>query len=240
MIDGMKLIVITAEHFFKDEALWINQLMGDASEEYPAQDSTLFMHLRKPGSRAEEMELLIAGIDPRFYKQMVLHDHLHLAQKYNLGGVHLNLRNEQQYDSELGTCNAQQGAQTIRALQANQSDADMKSHYWKTCRISRSCHSLEEVVKYKEQCSYVTLSPIFNSISKQGYCAAFTQEELKRAKDLNVVDQKVVALGGIDAENIAQIKELGFGGAAVLGTIWKSRTLDEARMNLKLLVNNYK
>lgn len=225
----MKLIVITAEHFFKDEALWINQLMGDASEEYPAQDGKLFMHLRKPGSRAEEMEQLIAGIDPQFYRQLVLHDHLHLAQKYNLGGVHLNLRNETQH-----------GAQIVRALQTNQSDADMKSHYWKTCRISRSCHSLEEVARYKEQCSYVTLSPIFNSISKQGYCSAFTQEELKRAKDLNIVDQKVVALGGIGLENIAQIKELGFGGAAVLGTIWKSRTLDEACTKLKLLVNECK
>lgn len=213
----MKLIVITAEHFFKEEALWINKLMRDASKEYPAQGSTLFMHLRKPGSRAEEMELLIAGIDPQFYRQLVLHDHLHLAQKYNLGGVHLNSRNEQLYNK-----------------------ADVKDHYWKTCRISRSCHSLEEVARYKEQCSYVTLSPIFNSISKQGYCAAFTQEELKRAKDLNIVDQKVVALGGIGLDNIAQIKELGFGGAAVLGTIWKSRTLDEACTKLKLLVNECK
>ena len=38
-----------------------------------------------------------------------------------------------------------------------------------TGHISRSCHSLEEVVKYKATCDYVFLSPIYDSISKEGY-----------------------------------------------------------------------
>lgn len=253
----MKLIVITAEHFFKEEALWINELMAQAYGREPAQGfqgygltgaqeethlqggCTMLLHLRKPNSRKEEMEQLIEEIDNRFYSRLVLHDHLHLANKYKLGGVHLNSRNEQQYNGMV-TCRALKGAQTIHALPTTPANADEESRYWKNCRVSRSCHSLEEVARYKEWCSYVTLSPVFNSISKQGYNAAFSQEELVRAKDLNIIDEKVVALGGIGPENIAQIKELGFGGAAVLGAIWKSRTLDEARMNLELLVKNSK
>lgn len=239
----MKLIVITAEHFFKDEALWINGLMAHAYGREPVQDEahlqggcTLLLHLRKPNSSKEEMEQLIGEIDKRFYGRLVLHDHLHLAKKYNLGGVHLNSRNERQYD-EYVTCKALQGEQAIHALPTPQANAYEESLYWKNCRVSRSCHSLDEVARSKERCSYVTLSPIFNSISKQGYNAAFSQEELVRARELKIIDQKVVALGGIGQENIARIRELGFGGAAVLGTIWKSLTLDEACMKLELLLS---
>ena len=35
-----------------------------------------------------------------------------------------------------------------------------------------------------------------------------------------VIDRKVMALGGIDLDNIAQVKDLGFGGAVILGDIW--------------------
>ena len=38
--------------------------------------------------------------------------------------------------------------------------------------VSRSCHSLEEVKRYKDACDYVFLSPIFDSVSKQGYASA--------------------------------------------------------------------
>ena len=46
---------------------------------------------------------------------------------------------------------------------------------------SASCHSIEEAEERKKTCDYVFLSPIFDSISKQGYAAAFTKEELAEA-----------------------------------------------------------
>ena len=49
--------------------------------------------------------------------------------------------------------------------------------------VSRSCHSLEEISRYKGECDYLTLSPIFNSISKQGYMAAFGPGQLAAARD---------------------------------------------------------
>ena len=39
--------------------------------------------------------------------------------------------------------------------------------------VSRSCHSLSEVAQYKAEVDYLFLSPIFDSISKTGYQAAF-------------------------------------------------------------------
>lgn len=86
--------------------------------------------------------------------------------------------------------------------------------------ISCSCHSLEEVEQNKPQKNYVFLSPIFDSISKEGYGAAFSPEVLRDAASQHLIDDKVVALGGIDASHINALKEWHFGGAAFLGDIW--------------------
>ena len=87
--------------------------------------------------------------------------------------------------------------------------------------VSRSCHSLEEISRYKGVCDYLTLSPIFNSISKQGYMAAFGPGQLAAARDSGLIDRRVIALGGVTLENIPRVKELGFGGVAILGDVWQ-------------------
>ena len=87
--------------------------------------------------------------------------------------------------------------------------------------ISCSCHTLGEVKKQKDSKDYVFLSPIFDSISKVGYHAAFSPTSLKQAAIENIIDEKVIALGGITANNISLVKEWHFGGVAFLGDIWK-------------------
>lgn len=87
--------------------------------------------------------------------------------------------------------------------------------------VSRSCHSLEEISRYKGECDYLTLSPIFNSISKQGYMAAFEPGQLAAARDSGLIDSRVMALGGVTLENIPRVRELGFGGVAILGDVWQ-------------------
>ena len=86
--------------------------------------------------------------------------------------------------------------------------------------ISHSCHSLEEVKEMKRKCDYVFLSPVFDSISKMNYNANYTPEEIKKAHKAGIIDKKVIALGGIDEDNIKQVKNYGFGGAAILGALW--------------------
>lgn len=86
--------------------------------------------------------------------------------------------------------------------------------------ISCSCHSIEEVKRRKGICSYVFMSPVFDSISKSNYNSAYTKEEIASASKSGIIDRKVIALGGINKENLHQIKEFGFGGAALLGDIW--------------------
>ena len=78
--------------------------------------------------------------------------------------------------------------------------------------VSKSFHSLDEL-KDAGQFDYVTLSPVFDSISKQGYRAAFDFDDLK--KELSAVNN-VIALGGITPDKFQLLKSLGFSGAALL------------------------
>ena len=86
--------------------------------------------------------------------------------------------------------------------------------------ISCSCHSIEEVKRRKGICSYVFMSPVFDSISKEGYHASFTPEQIRTASKNNIIDKHVIALGGINENNILQVKDFGFGGCAILGGLW--------------------
>lgn len=85
---------------------------------------------------------------------------------------------------------------------------------------SASCHSLQEVTAQKPQRDYLFLSPIFNSISKVGYAAAFPEELLQEAACQGIIDHQVIALGGITAAHIPLLHQWHFGGAAFLGDIW--------------------
>lgn len=82
---------------------------------------------------------------------------------------------------------------------------------------SCSCHSIKEL-ELTEGMDYMFLSPIFNSISKSGYSAAFDIDSLKLP-----IDRRVVALGGVDGSNIEALAEGEFFSAALLGSIWSDR-----------------
>ncbi|MFV0546908.1 MAG: thiamine phosphate synthase [Bacteroides sp.] len=86
--------------------------------------------------------------------------------------------------------------------------------------ISCSCHTTEEVKSKKHFYDYVFLSPIYDSISKVNHYSMHTPEELRQAQKEKIIDSKVIALGGINADNLLEIKDFGFGGAAVLGDLW--------------------
>lgn len=105
--------------------------------------------------------------------------------------------------------------------------------------ISVSCHTLEEVQEKKPKSDYVFLSPIFDSISKEGYHAAFTPEQIRTAAKSGIIDKHVIALGGIDENNILQVKDYGFGGAAVLGGLW-SKFNPDFDYNYKNLIDYFR
>ena len=40
-------------------------------------------------------------------------------------------------------------------------------------------------------------------------------------KESGLINEKVIALGGIKEDKFEELKEIGFGGAALLGSLWK-------------------
>jgi len=100
--------------------------------------------------------------------------------------------------------------------------------------ISRSCHSLHEVEE-SESMSFVTLSPVFCSISKQGYNPHYDFCNI----NLKHIPTKVIALGGVTLESLPQLINAGFAGAAFLGAVWQK---DDGinRMIKFLLMRNFR
>lgn len=91
--------------------------------------------------------------------------------------------------------------------------------------VSTSCHSLSEVEQLSDTYSYAFLSPIFDSISKVGYNSAFSTNDIANAAERGLINERIIALGGITPQRIAMLDEWGFGGCAVLGAIWKCATI---------------
>ncbi|MBR5983384.1 MAG: thiamine phosphate synthase [Bacteroidales bacterium] len=101
-------------------------------------------------------------------------------------------------------------------------------------RISQSCHSIDEVVQCKDKVDYCFLSPIFDSISKQGYTSKFSLQELKKLSDEKILDEKVCALSGVTFDNIAQLEKIGFSSFAMLSSLWElPRTMFISHHNAK-------
>lgn len=151
-----------------------------------------YFHIRKPSFTEEQMrEYLLKFDNPQVRQRLSLHDYHHLAIELDLGGIHINSRNPL-----------------------------LKEEY-KNKRISVSCHSLEEVKKWKENVDYCFLSPIFDSISKQGYTSKFSSQDLKQGFISGILDDKTVALGGITYDNIESVQDIGFSSFAMLSSLWQ-------------------
>ena len=149
------------------------------------------IHIRKPSATKEAVEALIKQIPQSLYDRLVLHDFHSLAVDYHLHGIHLNSRNPQPLKGWTGS-------------------------------VSISCHTLDELKQcQKASFNYMSLSPIFDSISKVGYKSAFTEEELRKAHHEGIINERVLALGGVTFDNIDKVLKMGFGGGMILGDAWR-------------------
>lgn len=105
--------------------------------------------------------------------------------------------------------------------------------------LSISFHLLEEIEKCDKNFDYGFISPVFDSLSKDGYKSSFNFSELKtylvNRKVLNngAGNGLLIALGGIDEDKIEKVKELGFSGIALLGAIWQSENPVEEFKRIK-------
>ncbi|BBO75105.1 thiamine phosphate synthase [Desulfosarcina widdelii] len=159
------------------------------------QSSAVF-HLRKPGYSHEKLVAYLKRIPGGLHGRIMVHGHPDLIDQFALKGVHF------------AESRRRQDWRTIQSLRQQRPD----------CSISSSFHRIDDITQDAFAFDYIFLSPIFDSISKQDYLAAFDTGALKRF--LSGTGHKVVALGGVDGRRIATAAAMGFWGVAVLGAVW--------------------
>jgi thiamine-phosphate pyrophosphorylase len=179
------LVLIAPEQDISNELILLNQLFEAGLDCF---------HLRKPAKTCEEYCAYIDQIDLKYHTRIVLHSFHELINRYSLKGIHFR-------EQERIACLAVP-SEYFRGL----------SMCGKT--ISSSFHEPEDITKCDFEFDYHLLSPIFNSISKQGYQG--------REFDVTQINKFIVGMGGVSMINLEKFTKLGFKGVGVLGGIWNS------------------
>lgn len=164
------------------------------------------MHIRVPGASLKDIRNLIESLPQKYHQRLWLHGHFELINEFNLGGLHLNSRCPVPPSNYNGP-------------------------------LSRTCHTIEEALDFGQDSRYsrITLSPIFDSVSKPDYHGRFSDYELMEISDMIV---PVIALGGITPERIPELEKLPFKGYAVLGYLHKAKDIEELRERLQKFDDN--
>jgi len=157
------------------------------------QEGLDLLHIRKPKISREEMKNFLYRIDEEVYPQLVLHGYGDLGKDHHISRLHFR--------------------------EADRNAGIYKSHIGKNI-LSTSVHNMETYNALGKEWEYSFFSPVFPSISKKGYGEDSSLiEELKYRTNQEV---KLIALGGINENNICKVFENGADGAALLGAVWNS------------------
>lgn len=151
--------------------------------------------LRKPGWQETDYELLLSQTDPSCYPRLMIAEHAVLCERYGLQGLHFG-----------------------EAARGNITEKDISSYQQMGWSLSTSIHSAETLQVVSNNWNNLLLSPVFNSISKKGYAAAFN-ESFRLNK--NGFKGNVLALGGVNDSTAGKARSMLFDGIALLGAIWE-------------------
>lgn len=165
-----------------------------------------YIHLRKPRFNDEELRHYVDCIPSEHLQKITLGSNFSLFHEYPFGGIHTKSRSE--------------GDITVP----------------RSIRTSKSCHNINEVIRFKDKYDYLFLSPIFNSISKKGYDSNFKNADLIEYSIKGYL-KNVVALGGVTASNISDLLDINFYGVAVLGYLFGEMSISDFRMRLHKLIS---
>lgn len=130
----------------------------------------------------------------------------------------------------------------IAGIQLNARNAWSDFDNFSGCTLS--CHSLEEVKLSVPELDYVTLSPVFDSISKSGYKSShfpsFIDPDISKK-------HRIVALGGIEPRHFEMLANAGYWGASMLGYVWHNplslsfnEIIDEILLHRKTIISSLK
>ena len=62
---------------------------------------------------------------------------------------------------------------------------------------------------------------------------------MSKARDKGIIDDKVIALGGVNYENVRKLNDLGFGGVGIMAAVWQNFDFHLSD-NFKILIDYFK
>ncbi|KFF15239.1 thiamine phosphate synthase [Flavobacterium hydatis] len=151
-------------------------------------------HVRKPSYSLKEMISFVAQINPEFRPQLVLHSHHELVESFKINRIH--------FTEEKRKNNLEFPPKFTNLI------------------LSTSTHSISDFNSLTPEFEYAFLSPVYPSISKENYLPK--TDLFEAIKDRTNTKTKLIALGGINPENIEKSLTNGFDNVALLGTIWNA------------------
>jgi thiamine-phosphate pyrophosphorylase len=196
------LIVISSPAMLPGEAAIMQQLFVEGLE---------LFHLRKPDADEKAVRQLIEAIPAEYHDRIVMHGFFHLMEEYNIHRWHFREEHRLSAERDGSLFKGSSPWQTSQRASPH-SDGDPPKII-----LSTSVHDLQTLQQLPSIFAYAFFSPVFDSISKQQY-KGVTGDDFYLANEQKAVP--VIALGGIDADNISKVTAMNFDGAALLGTIW--------------------
>ncbi|RRC99118.1 thiamine phosphate synthase [Prevotella sp. OH937_COT-195] len=105
-------------------------------------------------------------------------------------------------------------------------------------KFSRTCNTIEQLRDAKKGTEYVFLKNMFGNSSEQEKIQGFTTEQIADARKQGLIDRHVYALGGVNIDNLKEIKQMGFGGVVICGDIWRRFDIHQ-QQDYKDLLNHF-
>lgn len=195
----MKLLLVSNFTDIPDEHLVLNLLFCEGLR---------YFHLRKADYTHRQMATYIERIAEPFRQYVVLHSHFDLIDEYGLRGAHFTKRD------------TYEGFLKSKGKTYSFGDPPYFDH------LSFSLHAIAEIKRMPAMYAYIFLSPIFDSISNQGYNSKFHIHDLKLFLSRKDNRPEIMALGGVNDAVVDKVFETGFDGMALLGYIWTAYERD--------------
>jgi len=184
-----RIIVLSSNHRVKNEARIFTELF---------EEGMTHLHLRKHGYPRHKIEELLNKIPEKYHKQIILHSHLELARKFDIGGIHVTRKKRKDWWFYLTTISKYKKKEGFI--------------------LTTSYHSTRKIEKAPSYYTYFFINSLFGSIHKGGRHAYKEPEKLKEL--LRVTKRDIVAQGGIDMINVKSVREIGFNSVGFHGALW--------------------
>lgn len=171
------------------------------------------LHIRKPKMLKSELTKFINNIDKAYHPKLVMHQYYELAEDFDIRRFHITEKNR------------------VGFYECTKKLKDKPNVVFST-----STHTIEEFNGLPTVFQYAFLSPVYESISKQGYKSG--HDILASVQQRANFTSRLVALGGITHTNCINTITCGFDDIAVLGAIWNAKhPLEEFKKCLWAITN---